>query len=162
MPLLSGGISLLLASPFAWGAAAHVQVPSWMTSFVGVAFALPAIAIGLLTMHRIIAATRAEYQLMKLHLPPGLILLLLGAAALNLASRIGQEETYNSLRDANGRISTTPDAFLAVSLLTLAFATLLAACCAYMYGQAVLPVRRTKFDRRDDEPDPLGQMLNQR
>ncbi len=161
--LIAAGLAALVAAFLAWGAADHVDIPSWMTTFVGICFAVPAIALGFISLRSVWHATREGFTPHWLLLIPGAFALLLAIAVVaGLAGVIADSSTYDNLRDADGAINTTPSGFLFIGVfaaIALAFGVALPVA---LYGNGVTPEVRTRFDREPDEYDPIADLLKGR
>lgn len=134
-----------------------------MPTIVGICFAVPAIALGLISLRGVWHATRAEFTPNWLLLIPGAFAMLLAIAIVaGLAGVIADPATYDNLRDADGTINTSPSGFLFIGL----FAAIALACGVALpvalYGNGVTPDVRTKFDRAPDEYDAMADMLKGR
>lgn len=157
--LLLAGLVMLAVSPFAWGAARHVDIPAWMTTFAGVCFALPAIVIGLATLLRVLERTNGNYEVLKLHLAGGGLPLFMAIAEVALALRIADPATYDALRDEVSGETLSPGAFLVYTLLPAAIAALATGMMAYIYAEGFQERRQSRFDKRPGEVDAVGELL---
>ena len=161
--LAAAGIAALAGAFLAWGAAEHVEIPAWMPTFVGICFAIPAIALGFISLRSVWYTTREGFTPNWLLLIPGAFALLLAIAVVaGLAAVIADPATYDNLRDADGTINTSPSGFLFIGL----FAAIVLACGVALpvalYGNGVTPDVRTKFDRAPDEYDAMADLLKGR
>ena len=161
--LVVAGVAQVIAAVLAWGAAEHVEIPAWETTFVGLCFGVPALGLGLVSLRGIWHATREDFAPAWLLLLPGALALLLAILVLvALTTVIADSSTYDNLRDDDGTINTSPGGFLFIGV----FAALALACGValpvFLYGAGVTPNVRTKFDREPDEYDAIGEMMKGR
>jgi hypothetical protein len=161
--LVLAGVAQVVSAALAWGAAEHVEIPAWQTTFVGLCFGVPALALGLISLRGVWQATRQDFSPAWLLLLPGTFALLLAILVLVvLTSVIGDPSTYENLRDEDGTINTSPGGFLFIG----GFAALALACGValpvFLYSLGVTPNPRTKFDRAPDEYDAMAEMMKGR
>jgi len=161
--LVVAGVAQVVAAALAWGAAEHVEIPAWQTTFVGLCFGVPALFLGLVSLRGIWHATREDFAPAWLLLLPGAFALMLAILVLvALTTVIADSSTYDNLRDDDGTINTSPGGFLFIGV----FAALALACGValpvFLYGAGVTPNVKTKFDREPDEYDALGEMMKGR
>ena len=154
------GVAVLAVAPSAWGKGDQVGLPAWMPTASTVLFGLPAVIIGLVFLREVVRRTREDFGFGILSMI-GASLAIAAALALEvgLLLRVGNAGTYSSLRDSSGNITTTPAAFMVYTVFGVMIMSLLVAGAAYIYRQAItLEVHR--FDRKPDERDIVGEMLN--
>ena len=161
--LLVSSIAAVVAAFAAWGAAAHVEIPDWETTAVGLAFAVPGVAAGALVLRQVIARTRDRFSLTSFQLIAGVIAMLIAIGVESgLALRIASPATYDGLRNADGTLNTTSSGFLFIGVGASVLLNMAVALGAYIYAEAISADVRTLFDRRPDEPDAVGEMLHGR
>ena len=161
--LLLSGLAMAAVAPFAWGAGRHAELPDWMPAFSGVVFAVPAVWIGFTTVRETWRRTRGGFSVFHLQLVSGLFLfLILALIEVSLAARVADPATYDSLRNADGTIKTTPLSFLLITVVGVAFATGWLSVGAYLYGQGITSENAFRFERPWDEPDPMEDFLRGR
>lgn len=156
---LAGGTAVI-ASPFAWGAGSHVELPDWMTTFFGLLFGATAIAIGFVTLRDVLRRTAVAFSTIQIHLPLGVVLVFVAVMLLILTTRIGDPNTYDSLRDSRGEITMSAPAFFITTVLGTAIIAAMASACAYVYSQA-LSREQSRFTKREGEQDVIGKMLEE-
>ncbi len=153
------GIAMLVAAPSAWGKGDQVDLPAWMPAASTVLFGLPAVVIGLLFLREVVRRTRGDFTAGILSMLGALLALAVAIALeVGLLMRVGNADTYNSLKDSSGNITTTPAAFMVFTVIGVMMMSLLVAGAAYIYRQAITPVLHL-FDRSPDERDSIGEML---
>ena len=151
---------MAVAAPFAWGDGRHVELPDWMTTVSGLLFAAPAVFIGASTLRETLRRTRGGFSVFHLQLFSGVFLfLILSLIELALVARITDPDTYNSLRDPDGTISTTPLAFFLITLVATAFATGWLSVASYLFSHGITSENAFRFERSLDEPDLMGELL---
>ncbi len=161
--LVLAGAAQVVAAALAWGAAEHVEIPAWETTFVGLCFGVPALGLGLVSLRGIWQATRDDFTPAWLLLLPGAFALMLAILVLvALTTVIADASTYDNLRDDDGTINTSPGGFLFIGV----FAAMALACGValpvFLYSAGVTPDVRTKFDREPDEYDAIAEMMKGR
>ncbi len=163
LALLVSSIGAVVASFAAWGAAAHVDIPDWETTAVGLVFAVPGVAIGALVLRQVIARTRDRFSLTSFQLVAGVIAMLIAVGVeAGLGLRIASPGTYDGLRNTDGTLNTTASGFLFIGVGAAFLLNMAVALGAYIYAEALSAEARTHFDRRPDEPDAVGEMLHGR
>ena len=163
LALLAASIGAVVASFAAWGAAAHVDMPDWETTAVGLVFAVPGVIAGALVLREVLARTRDSFRLTMLQIAAGVVgmLIAIGVEA-GLGLRIASPSTYDNLRNADGTINTSPGGFLFIGIGAAVLLNMAVALAAYIYAQSITSSPRTQFDRRADEVDAVDEMLHGR
>ena len=136
--LLAAAGVMAAVSPFAWGVAVDYEIPSWMTTASGLAFALAGFLIGGLGLRSVLKRTAREFRAFGFQLIAGTALMLFATGCiLYLAARITQSSTYESLRDEQGRIVVTPAEFAIYTLFGIIVISAIVWAGAYLYCQAI-------------------------
>ena len=161
--LLVSSLVAVVAAFAAWGAAAHVDIPDWETTVVGLAFAVPGVVAGALVLRQMVARTRDHFALTTFQLAAGVIAMLIAIGVeAGLGLRIASPSTYDGLRNADGTLNTTSSGFLFIGVGAAFLLNMAVALGAYVYAEAVSADVRTTFDRKPDELDGIGEMLHGR
>ena len=112
--LLAGGLALLLVSPLAWGAGAHAGLSDWAPVLIGVSFALPAIAIGWMTLR---ATGRKARDRVLVHIVPlafGVLVMFGGSVVVwGLIAAVPDPATYDALLEPAAVSPDGPPGFAA-------------------------------------------------
>jgi hypothetical protein len=162
--LLLAGFAVLVAVPYAWGAASIIEIPDWMPSFIGLVVALAAIAIASYSLRGLLRVTRGEFEVHSLQAAGGALLLLVVAAMiLGLALRLPDPASYEAAIDDDGEITVGPTMFLGSGIvLTVAYA-FVAWLGSYLYTHAVTDMEPNRISRRlPNEVDGVGELLRER
>ena len=158
--LFAGGSMALVASPFAWGAGAHVELPDWMTTASGISLGVPAIVIGAGAAVSVWRRTAGPFEAsgFVVFLP---IFLFVSFAVIEaaLAVRLPDSSTYDTLRDEDGTINTTPTAFMVITLTTVLSCTAAIGGAAYLYAKTIARGSPSRFEKQLDELDVFGEMM---
>ena len=162
LALFISALFMLASSPAAWGAGEHVGLDDWMPTVSGLVFALPGLVIGGLCLRRILKLTREDFDSTLFQLWFGLLLFTVSVGAeLVLATRLGNSATYNSLRDASGDVTVSPEAFLTTTLVVTGLVAGMVTAAAYTYSEAITSNTR-RFERKQGEVDGVGEILRGR
>ena len=159
--LLLAGMTAAVASLFAWGKGEHAGLPDWMTTFSGLLFGLTAIVIGSLTLRDILRRTAVPFSFITLHIPLGIFIALVALAEFVLSIRLTDADTYDSLIDSRGEPRGSPGYFLISNIFGTLIIGALVSAAAYVYTQA-LSREQSRFTKRSDERDALGELLEDR
>ena len=161
--LFAGGVMVLIASPLAWGAGSHVELPDWMTTAAGVSLAVPAVIIGALTSVSVWMRTRGDYEASGFVVfLPIFLFTAFSIIEIALAFRLPDPATYDTLRDENGDITTSPTAFLVITITTVLSCTGGVGGAAYLYTRTIGRFGPAHFEKRMDELDVMGEMMRPR
>ena len=162
--LVASALLMAVVSPFAWGAASGYEIPNWMTTASGLAFAAAGALIGGLSLRSVLSRTRHEFRAFGFHLIAGTALTLFATVSeLYLAARITLESTYTTLRDEQGRIVITPTEFGLYTVFGIVVISLIIWAGAYLYCQAISDTHLSGAAVRPvDEPDAIGEILRSR
>jgi hypothetical protein len=96
--LLAAGIALLLVSPLSWGAGGHAGLRDWQPPLFGVAFALPAIAVGWTTLRAVGRKAQDRVLVHTLPLIFGAMFLFGGSLVVwGLVGSVPNPATYDAL-----------------------------------------------------------------
>jgi hypothetical protein len=163
LALLVTSAGALVGAVLAWGAAGHVEIPGWMTTFIGLAFAVPGMAISGLVLREVVRRTQHDFSTFYLQLGFGVLAMLVAIVVeAGLAIRIGDASTYDNLRNSDGTINTSPSGFMYIGLFAAVILAAAVGLAGYIYAQAVSPSVPTRFDRRRGEADAIGELLQGR
>jgi hypothetical protein len=158
--LVGAAVFELLAAIAAWGAANHVEIPGWEPTFVGICFALPGIALGLIAFRAVTTATRDGFGVSWVFFAAGVAALVFAVVVeIALAVVIADSSTYDHLRDSDGTINTSPGGFLFAGIGAAIVIGIGLMMPAFLYTHSITTVVHTRFDRMADEPDAVGEML---
>ena len=162
--LLVASVALLVAAPFAWGAADIIDVPGWMPSFVGALIAGGGLALGMTALLRTLRVTRGDFETHPLQTAAGVIIIVTSAISLiSLAMRIGDADTYTSAIDDHGEVTISPAVFLIGGLLLGIFTLAWCWVGTYLYGHAVADLQPNRIsERHPGEVDGVGELLRER
>lgn len=162
--LLLAGLVMLIMTPFAWGAAAYVGQPDWTTSFNGLLFAVPAIAVGAITLRETLKRTADEFTLAPIQIGVGFVFILaVAAGVLIFALRITDPATYETLRPTSSRDrGVSPSAFLMIGIFGTAVTAMVTAWVAFLYAQSIFGEAPSRFDKQPGEEDAVGTLLEER
>jgi nitrate reductase gamma subunit len=158
------GFSTLVAAPYAWSAAAIIEIPDWMPSFVGLVIALGAIAIAAFTLRVFLRVTHGEFEVHSLQAAGGvLILLIVAAMIVGLAVQLPDPDSYKGAINDDGEITVGPTMFLASGLILTVVYEFLAWLGAYLYTHALTDMEPNRISRRlPGEVDGVGELLRER
>jgi hypothetical protein len=158
--LLISGLGMAAVAPFAWGAGSGADLPDWMPAVSGALFALPAVWVGLSTVRESLRRMSGGFSVFHLQLACGLFLFfILALVEVALTARIADPATYDSLRNGDDSLKTTPLSFFLVTLVSTAFASAWLSVGAYLYGQGITSEKAMRFERAWDEPDVMEDFL---
>jgi hypothetical protein len=162
--LVISSIVMLVASPFAWGAATYVHIPAWMPTGAGVAFGAAGLVIGGWTLLGVLRRTRREFHAFGFQLIVGAFLMVIATLLeLGLASRITDSSTYSNFVDENGKILVTTTAFVVYTLFGIFVMSALTTMFGWMYVQAITDAHVSGAAlRRPGERDAIGEILRSR
>jgi lysylphosphatidylglycerol synthetase-like protein (DUF2156 family) len=158
--LTSLGVLMLIMAPATWGKGDHVDLPSWMPTLATVIFGVSALGTGGLFLRAVVRRTRGSFTVTFLLLAATLVAI---AAAIaieaGLLLRVTSSGTYDSLRNDDGSINTTPVAFMVFTVIGVLVMSAAVALAAFLYRQAITPENH-RYERASDEPDVMYELLN--
>jgi hypothetical protein len=177
--LFAAGAGLLVVSPLAWGAGAHAGLSDWQPPLVGAAFALPAIAVGWMTLRAVGRKARDRVVVHLLPLAFGAPFLFGGSMIVwGLVGSVPDPATYGALLAPPGVSPDVPASvaaaqrgvqfqenmseagFLAISLLLGAFVYAWIWAASYAYTSAFQADPLMKFEvSQAHEVDAVGMLL---
>jgi hypothetical protein len=129
----------------------------WSVSLNCIVVAILPIFAGLVTIKAVWQQTRQLFDLNFLLLAAGAFGILSMAMALYHLSQRHVDSRfyyYGMFSDTTGSVAATVFASLVFGLCVLGFGVI--------YSSGVIPQGSGKYDRRADEPDPMGQLINER
>jgi hypothetical protein len=161
LAVLAAGSILLAVSLVAWGAGSEARLPSWLTTFGGAMFALPAIVSGYVAGRSVHNLTRESFLISNAQLALGAFLFaILAVWVLIVATKIGDPDAYTGLVLEGGSSVSSTELFIVIALLT-AVKSGLAAAAAYVYcGAVTAEYHRTVH--REDEEDGIAELIRER
>jgi hypothetical protein len=156
---LLSGLALLIASLAAWGAANNAGLPSWLTTFGGFMFSLPALLASFVCLRIVRDLTRQSFFISTLQIAVGTILFaILTAWETALTLNVGDAETYEGIALEGGASLSTPELLIVIFLVT-SLKGFLAAAAVYVYAGGVT-AEFTRDDRSGEE-DAMGALLQE-
>jgi hypothetical protein len=161
--LTAAGLLLLIASPDAWGAADHVDQPSWTPTACGLIFTAGALGIGAWSLRDALIRTRGEFTSIRFQvISTGALVVLFALGATIIAARLPEPMTYDRLIDADTGDAMSTVAFLLYSSIGGAFFIALTGALAYAYNHAIDPRPTGRFAHVEGEVDGVGELLRRR
>jgi hypothetical protein len=159
---------LLVAAPFSWDAGHSVKAEPWWPINTGIAWGLPLTLIGVVAALKVWWRSAHRIEIFVPQLSVGIIIVFVALVAAAYASFLPNPDAYG-----NCSITSPPGNFCAPSELpvlaqrpmvswVMSFGVSVPlVAMLYVYLEAIGKDRPSRFDRRDDEVDAIGSMLEQ-
>lgn len=159
LALFLASLLVLAASIPAWGAGVDQGLPVWMTTVSGLLFGVPGFVIGGFCARESLRRTRYGFGLHVFQLAAGYVFMLVSAVAeVALAARVADPDTYKSLEQPDGTVISA-DGFFFINLIVVFVFAGIVFLTSYVYSQAIAADVPTRHDRREGEPDAIGEIL---
>ncbi|HLF71972.1 MAG TPA: hypothetical protein VI759_07465 [Dehalococcoidia bacterium] len=161
--LTAAGLLLLIATPEAWDAAAHVDQPAWTPAVCGLIFTAGTLGVGAWSLRDALRRTRADFTSIRFQVIfTGAFIVIFALGATVIAARLPEPATYDRLLDDDTGDAMSTVAFLIYTSIGAAFFTALAGALAYAYNHAIDPRPTGRFTRVEGEVDGVGEILRRR